>query len=111
MEETHVADARSAEVGSVGHSSEAGDGLSLSRVDVSVLPDRRSGTVRFPAQGRDADPQADFLVVAAARVSDPDALARTVNAEVASRPPGQRDATVFVHGFNTIFAEGLYRQA
>lgn len=111
MGEIHVAGARSAGVGSFGHSSEAGDGLSLSRVEVSVPPDRRSGTVRFPEQGRDADPKTDFVVVAAARVSDRDAFVWTVNAEVASQPPGQRDATVFVHGFNTILAEGLYRQA
>lgn len=111
VEEIYVASARSAQDGSFGYSGETGEGLSYSRVEVSVPPDRRPGTVRFPERGRVPDPQTDFLVVAATRMSDPDAFVRAVNAEVASRPPDQRDAVVFVHGFNTNFAEGLYRQA
>src|SRR5208282_2886495 len=39
------------------------------------------------------------------------AFVQAVNAELALRPPGKRRVVLFVHGFNTMFAEGLYRLA
>jgi esterase/lipase superfamily enzyme len=36
---------------------------------------------------------------------------RAINTAAAAQPAGQREAFVFVHGFNTNFAEGLYRHA
>ncbi len=36
------------------------------------------------------------------------AFLATVNAELAKRPPGHRKIFLFVHGFNTMFAEALY---
>jgi esterase/lipase superfamily enzyme len=53
----------------------------------------------------------DFLTTAAGRIPDEAAFLRSVNERLATRPPGRREVFVFVHGFNTTFAEGLYRQA
>jgi esterase/lipase superfamily enzyme len=76
---------------------------------VSVPPDRVPGTVAFP--GARPDPATEFMLVAGRPVQDETAFLAAVNASLAARPPGEREVTVFVHGFNTNFAEGLYRHA
>jgi esterase/lipase superfamily enzyme len=78
--------------------------------EVSVPPDREPGTVTYP-RGTDPDPATDFLTVSARRLADEQAFLNAVNARLAQRPPGERELTLFVHGFNTNFAEGLYRHA
>jgi esterase/lipase superfamily enzyme len=86
-------------------------GLNFSDLRVSVPPDRRPGTVNFPAPGRSPDPRTDFLTVGAMPLADRAAFIRAVDAAAAVRPAAEREVFVFVHGFNTNFAEGLYRQA
>lgn len=77
---------------------------------ISVPPEREQGTVTFP--GRDGpDPNTDFLTVSEQRFTDERAFLRALNARLAQRPRGRREVTVFVHGFNSNFAEGLYRHA
>jgi esterase/lipase superfamily enzyme len=39
------------------------------------------------------------------------AFVQAVNAQLAMRPKGSRKVFVFIHGYNTLFAEGLYRFA
>jgi len=78
--------------------------------EISVPPDRRPGTVTFPS-GTEPDPARDFLTVSARQFPDERAFLASVNARLAQRPRGEREVTVFVHGFNTNFAEGLYRHA
>ena len=80
------------------------------RFEVSVPPDREPGTVPFPRRSP-PDPRTDFLVVEAGRLPDERAFVSTVNAQLATKPASQRNADLFVHGFNTNFAEGLYRKA
>ncbi|WP_138466078.1 alpha/beta hydrolase [Poseidonocella sp. HB161398] len=77
---------------------------------VSVPPDRETGTVRFPTSAP-PDPQTDFLTVRARQLGGPAAFRREINARAAIRAPKDREAVAFVHGFNTNFAEGLYRHA
>jgi esterase/lipase superfamily enzyme len=111
VREVLVASARAATDAGVGFSGEPAPELGFAEFRISVPPDRVPGTVSFP-RGRGApDPATDFLTVSASSLPDSAAFLRAVNAAVAAQPPGQRDAFVFVHGFNTNFAEGLYRQA
>ena len=77
---------------------------------VSVPPDRVPGSVTFPERNP-PDPNTDFLTVSADQLADKSAFETTLNNRLASLPVGEREVTVFVHGFNTTFAEGLYRQA
>jgi esterase/lipase superfamily enzyme len=84
--------------------------LRWGRFNVSVPPEREPGTVSFP-DGRTPDPARHFLTVSAQRFADEQAFLAAVNAALARRPAGQREVTVFVHGFNTNFSEGLYRHA
>ncbi len=82
----------------------------FARFDISVPPKREQGTVTF-SKGNKVDPQTDFVVTSVERLHDNRAFLSAVNAEVARRPQANRDAVLFVHGYNTTFAEGLFRQA
>jgi esterase/lipase superfamily enzyme len=86
------------------------DAVRWGAFDISVPPNRTPGTVTWPDRGA-PDPAADFLTVSARSFQDERAFLAAVNASLARRPRGEREVTVFVHGFNTNFAEGLYRHA
>ncbi len=77
---------------------------------ISVPPERQTGTITFPRHGK-PDPETDFLTVSEQHFADEPAFLRALNARLVQRPPGAREVTIFVHGFNTNFAEGLYRHA
>ncbi|WP_374300903.1 alpha/beta hydrolase [Paracoccus sp. (in: a-proteobacteria)] len=78
----------------------------FARFDVAVPPDRRYGTIRFP-QGK-PDPRRDFVVTLAERLAGPAAFIDEVNAAAAGAPHS-RIGAMFIHGFNTNFAEALMR--
>jgi len=80
---------------------------SFLRFRISVPPDREPGTVTFPTR-YPVDPRTDFVTVDAVRLGGENAFIDGMNREM---PPGGRETMLFVHGFNTSFAEGLYRQA
>jgi esterase/lipase superfamily enzyme len=86
------------------------ESLRFARFNVSVPPERDPGTVTFP-DGRGPDPARHFLTVSAQQFADEQAFLAALNASLARRPRGNREVTVFVHGFNTNFSEGLYRHA
>jgi esterase/lipase superfamily enzyme len=77
---------------------------------VSVPPQREPGTVRFPSPAR-PNPRTDFLVTAAEPLADERAFIGALDAGLAGPDANGRNVSLFVHGFNTNFAEGLYRQA
>ncbi len=81
----------------------------LARFEISVPPDRALGSVTYA--GRSSDPRTDFLVVSAVRLPDKPAFIRAIDAALAADPAGSGDGVLFVHGYNTNFAEGLYRHA
>jgi esterase/lipase superfamily enzyme len=109
-EQLFVASARLPLPGGTDYANRQGKALSFSRVEVSVPPDRAPGTVRM-AQGGRPDPQRDFLTVSAEPIRDARAFVAAVNRSAAALPRANREITVFVHGFNTTFGEGLYRHA
>jgi esterase/lipase superfamily enzyme len=84
--------------------------LSFSRFEVSVPPQRAVGTVTFP-DSYPPDPLTDFVTVGAHALRDEDAFVAAIDQKLASDPDNDGTATVFVHGYNTNFAEGLYRHA
>ncbi|WP_323009379.1 alpha/beta hydrolase [Paracoccus sp. (in: a-proteobacteria)] len=87
------------------------EGVSFGRVDVSIPPERKPGSITFPKKGAKADPQRDFLVSEYARFARPADLRADLRHAIAARPVGDRDIVLFVHGYNNTFAEGLYRFA
>jgi esterase/lipase superfamily enzyme len=74
-----------------------------------VPPDRKPGTLRYP--GTRPDPQRDFVVTEAQRLDGARAFVATINAEAAKLPRKGRTGVVFVHGYNSNFAEGLLKTA
>lgn len=81
--------------------------LSFSRFVVSVPPEREPGSITWP--GRNVDPRTEFVTLEADHLHDGPAFIAAVNREL---DIAKHDETiVFVHGYNTNFAEGLYRQA
>jgi esterase/lipase superfamily enzyme len=76
---------------------------------VSVPPDRKPGTVSFP-KGDRIDPRKTFLVVSAQPLSGQQEFIRAVNRAIAADPAAGGSVSLFVHGYNTNFAEGLIRQ-
>ncbi len=104
-----VATSRMPAADPTGFSGSIAPGMSFAETEVSVPPNREPGTVTFP-RGT-PDPRTDFLVVANRPIADEAGFIRTINAQLARIPKNQREIFVFVHGFNTNFAEGLMRQA
>ncbi len=86
-------------------------GLQFARLDVSVPPDRKAGDITWPRKGGKVDPQTQFLTVSADLYPSENAFQSELRAKLARLPRGKREAVVFVHGFNTTFAEGAYRMA
>jgi esterase/lipase superfamily enzyme len=108
--EIFVASARLPLPGGVDYANRYGDVLSFSQVSVSVPPDRAPGTVRI-AGTAPPDPRRDFVTTATVPIADGRAFVAAIDRAAARLPRATREVTVFVHGFNTTFAEGLYRHA
>jgi esterase/lipase superfamily enzyme len=88
---------------------ERGIGLRFADIAVSIPPDsaRKIGDVQWPAQ-LPGDPARDFVTLRADRLELAEAKAVFHKRIVANRA---HHALVFVHGYNTRFAEAVYRFA
>ncbi|MDP2740237.1 MAG: alpha/beta fold hydrolase [Pseudorhodobacter sp.] len=91
--------------------SERADTPSFARFDVAVPPDRQAGKITWPPRRGLPDPKTDFITTAAVLHRDARAFRADLADALTALPRGGRDAVIFVHGFNTNFAEGTYRIA
>jgi esterase/lipase superfamily enzyme len=82
--------------------------IDYAELTVSVPPTHAEGKIERAATPP-GDPSANFVVRDEAYLDGDKAFIAALNAQLALRPPGKRRVLVFVHGFNTMFAEGLYR--
>ena len=82
--------------------------LDYAEITVSVPPNHVSGQVEM-ASTAPGDPNANFVARDGAYLDGDKAFVRALNAQLAMRPIGSRHVFVFIHGYNTLFAEGLYR--
>lgn len=82
---------------------------SFLRYDIAIPPDREPGKVNWPPRTRKPDGKRDFLTLDQRSFDSPDAFSTALRAAMKLR--GQRDAVVYVHGFNNTMAEGVYRVA
>ncbi|MGL6211081.1 MAG: alpha/beta hydrolase [Paracoccaceae bacterium] len=80
----------------------------FARYDVVVPPDRKPGSITYPRPGSTPDPNEDFLTTAAVLYPGEPAFRRDVGQALQKQG---REATIFVHGYNNTFAEGVYRIA
>ncbi len=82
---------------------------SFLRYDVAIPPERELGEVNWPPKTRKPDGKRDFLTLDARGFDSGDDFSAALRAAMKVR--GQRDAVVYVHGFNNTMAEGVYRVA
>jgi esterase/lipase superfamily enzyme len=68
------------------------------------------GSVTFP-DSYPPDPRTDFYVVSGRRLGGEQAFVAEINRRLRSDPLSDNTNSVFIHGYNTNFAEGLYRHA
>jgi esterase/lipase superfamily enzyme len=81
------------------------------RYDVSIPPDQETGKITWPKRHRPPDPARDFLTADRELYSGSAAFRADLSRALRAAPRGQREAFIFVHGYNTTFAEGIYRLA
>ena len=77
---------------------------------VSVPPNHKTGEIEW-ATTPPGDPNVDYVVHDEKYLDGDKAFVQALNAQLALRPPGSRKVFLFIHGFNTMFAEGVYRLA
>ncbi len=81
------------------------------RIVVSIPPDRKLGTIVWPSARRSPDPRRDFLTSSDELFTSRAAFRKALSKALVEVPRGQREAVVYVHGFNNTFAESVYRIA
>ena len=89
---------------------ERASSLDYASITVSIPQKHVPGNVEWAATPP-GDPTANFVVRDEAYLDGDKAFVQALNAQLAMRPRGSRKVFVFIHGYNTLFAEGLYRFA
>ena len=84
--------------------------LGYAAVTVSIPQGHAAGEIEWPTNPP-GNPRSDFVVRQAGYLEGEKEFIRTLNAQLAKRPRGSRKVLLFIHGYNTMFAEGLYRFA
>ncbi|MEN5300457.1 alpha/beta fold hydrolase [Brucella sp. TWI559] len=84
-------------------------GLNFSEVDVRIPATHRPGRVDTSSSSPDA--KRHFTAFNYKPLQDSSAFIAELNRRMANRPVAQREAFIFVHGYNNNFAEGLFRNA
>jgi esterase/lipase superfamily enzyme len=92
-------------------SGERSPAVGFARLDISVPRSHQIGQLELPGSVTSAgDPASHFTVSGVERLTEPEIL-KQVRAEIAQRPQADREVLVFVHGFNTNFADAAFRFA
>lgn len=84
--------------------------LNFAKIDLSVPPTHRPGEIEWPKNGL-GNPATDMVVREAIYRDTQGEFLRDLKSELARRPAGKRNVFIFVHGYNTMFSEALYRLA
>jgi esterase/lipase superfamily enzyme len=82
--------------------------LNYAEITVAVPKSHVSGEIERPAKAP-GNPKAEFVVEQAGYLESEKDFIEALNIELAKSPAGSRKVVLFVHGYNTMFAEGLYR--
>lgn len=90
-------------------SGERASRLAFAKLDVTVPKGHKAGELELPSSGT-PDPAVHFAVTDVQRLDLAPVVAE-VRREIQKRPASERDVLVFVHGYNTNFADAAYRFA
>jgi esterase/lipase superfamily enzyme len=89
---------------------ERSESLGYGRYTVAIPPQRETGRIERPRRNRPVDPQVHFTLTAQETL-DETGFQRALARGLADEVRNEREVTIFVHGFNTTFIEGVYRVA
>ncbi|MTH97556.1 alpha/beta hydrolase [Roseibium sp. RKSG952] len=84
------------------------EGLDFAEVKISVPPTHVPGKIEWP-QTPPGNPETDFVVRDAGYIPNEAAFNKRLNERLAKLPKKDRTVFLFIHGYNTLFAESLYR--
>ena len=84
--------------------------IDYAELTVSIPPNHKQNEIEW-ATTPPGDPNVNFVVHDEKYLDGDKAFVQALNAQLALRPPGSRNVFLFVHGFNTMFAEAVYRAA
>jgi len=84
--------------------------LRYAEVGVAIPPDRQPGEIPLARSQSTFDPRLHFAL-AGVRQMDAAGFRATLADRLAALPPREREVMVIVHGYNTGFADGVYRSA
>ncbi|QTN37102.1 alpha/beta hydrolase [Cognatishimia activa] len=82
---------------------------SFLKAQVSVPPSHEAG--RTQTNARNPNPERDFVIAAQTELRSKPTFQSELRKSLASHPSADRDVTLFVHGYNTSYSEGLFRLA
>lgn len=107
-----VATARGTETGTdTGYSRARSEETRFARLDIAIPPLREAGSLDLPRNDRRPDPATEFLVADETVFDGAQPFRVSLAQALRAQPAGGREVVVFVHGFNTTYAEGAYRTA
>ncbi|MDX8441986.1 alpha/beta hydrolase [Mesorhizobium australafricanum] len=89
---------------------ERSSALNFASITVSVPPNHKAGNVEWPSS-KPGNAQTDFVTRDGELLPNDKQFLAELNQRLKAQPKGQRKVLLFVHGYNTLFAEGLYRFA
>jgi esterase/lipase superfamily enzyme len=84
--------------------------LDYAQAVVSVPPTHVPSRIEWPSQPP-GNPQTDFVTRESVYLDSEKEFVASLNQQLAQRPVGHRNVVLFIHGYNTLFPEGLYRLA
>lgn len=87
---------------------ERGEGVSYAHATISVPPNHEVSQIEWP-ESLPGNPETEFVARDAGYIEDQSTFIRQINNRLAKMPRGKRDIFLFIHGYNTLFPEALYR--
>ncbi len=85
------------------------DQANFLRYDITIPPEREAGELNWPPRTREPDAKRDFLTLDQRNFGSAADFRTALRTAMGLRR--QTDAVIYVHGFNTTMAEGVYRVA
>lgn len=82
------------------------DELGLASVEVSVPPTHVAGALERP-KFLPPDPRTEFAIIDPAIYQSKNAFLASLNRELRSRPPAEREVLLFVHGYNMTTSDAI----
>ncbi|MGV2976305.1 alpha/beta hydrolase [Roseibium alexandrii] len=87
---------------------ERSETINYAEATISVPPAHKAGAIEWPREVP-GDPKTDFVARSAGYIENEQVLLKQLNQRLSQFPKGERDVFLFIHGYNTLFVEGLYR--